>query len=306
MKEEVEELKDDFEEIKEMQKTQELKKIQEDKIVEDNKVEEKEKKCHPMFVTFLIIILMIAFTGMGFLGGVYYYKNSLNKQNDGVEKSDKKEKKEEEKIIELTEEEKKSIDTIVYDLNYYFSDFYSKGISSVPNQNLLFFALKKIGFNSTISKDEVENIIKTYFGDGIHVDHESIKCSFASHEPLYYYENGVYTENENHGGHGGGNIGGSDSELNYIFGTKKGNNITVKYKIAYHNKCSDVCVTYELYDYYNGKATLLYSTEKPDGGIEPLKYTDEIYESIKDKLHVTTFTFVFEDNNYHLKAVTIE
>ena len=37
-----------------------------------------------------------------------------------------------------------------------------------------------------------------------------------------------------------------------------------------------------------------------------LPYSKEIYESIKDKLHITKFTFELSDNNYHLKNVELE
>lgn len=89
----VENFEDDFNDIKEMQKTQELKKIS----LEDEKKEEvKEKKNHPMFVSILIILLLCAFTCMGFFGGIYYYKNSIEKEKISAISNNSKHEKENE------------------------------------------------------------------------------------------------------------------------------------------------------------------------------------------------------------------
>ena len=262
---------------------------------------------YPVCVIILMITLIILFSCASFAGGMYYYENYLNdksKEKTTIEKKDPK--KEIEESNELTEQEKQALDGIVRELNINFANYYNKNLTSIPNQNLLFFALKKIGFNNTISKEEIESIIRKYFGETIKVSHESIKCNIANHEPLYNYENGIYTMNENHGGHGGSYNGGANSELNFISGSKKGNTITVDYKIAYYNTCADTCVLYALYDMVGEEKTLLYSTEKNDKTIEPLIYTDDIYRSIKDKLHITKFTFEISDEEYHLKSVNIE
>ena len=175
--EEVEELKDDFEEIKEMQKTQELKKIQEEKIVEEKKVEEKEKRCHPMFVTFLIIILMIAFTGMGFFGGVYYYKNSLNKKSDEVEKKDKKAEDSEWK--DLGTDISKVKDIYEHISSYIYKINRVNGGNSFQQYELLSYSLKNINVKEMplvgtdeggqsiyfVSKDAIDEKLKGVFLD---------------------------------------------------------------------------------------------------------------------------------------------
>ena len=279
--------------------------MEEKKKKEEN--EAKSKKNNPVCVIILMVTLIVLFSCVAFAGGMYYYENYLNDKREEKTTIEKKDsKKETEEATELTEQEKQALDGIVSELNINFANYYNRNLTSIPNQNLLFFALKKIGFNKTISKEEIESIIRKYFGETIKVNHEPIKCNIANHEPLYNYENGTYTMNENHGGHGGSYNGGADSELNFISGSKKGNTITVDYKIAYYNHCADTCVLYALYDMVGEEKTLLYSTEKNNGAIEPLIYTDDIYSSIKDKLHITKFTFEISDEEYHLKSVSIE
>ena len=102
MEEEKKQLEDDFNEIRDMQRTQELKKIEEEKIQEVKRDEVKEKKNHPMFVSILVILLLGVFTCMGFFGGIYYHKNSIEnksssseKKKDENQKIDEKETKEE-------------------------------------------------------------------------------------------------------------------------------------------------------------------------------------------------------------------
>ena len=309
----IENLEDDFSDIKEMQKTQELRKIEEEKIQEDKRDEVKGKKNHPMFVSILVILLLCAFACMGFFGGIYYYKNSINKETvDDTSKNDKNEKEiendftnhqdKEESSVELSDQQKEEIKKNVYDLGLYFADYYEKGISSISNQDLLYFALKTIGFKETISKDEIESIIYKYFGDNLKVSHEAIKCSISNHEPLYYYEEEMYKMNENHGGHGGGK-GGYTSYPGFVSGEMKGNTITVKYKIAYYNSCGDVCPSYQLYDAPTNQKNPLYESVNSNGGIVPFSCDEKIFDTIKDKLPVTTFIF---DNEYHLKQVSVQ
>ena len=70
--------------------------------------------------------------------------------------------------------------------------------------------------------------------------------------------------------------------------------------------CSDTCgpATY-LYGNYNdmiNKTNAVYGNDQDD----IMEYTDNMYNSIKDKLPVTTYTFKVEDDgNYYLEKVSI-
>ena len=149
--------------------------------MEDIKNVEKKKNNYSIIKVCLIIILMITFAGIGFIGGTYYYQNSQKNKTTNKEKENNSTKTKEEKEVELSEEEIKSLDSIILELNEYFSNYYDQNITSIPNQNLLIFALKKIGFNNTISKDEIESVLKKYFGENVKVIHEPIKCNISEH-----------------------------------------------------------------------------------------------------------------------------
>ena len=259
--EKVEELKDDFEEIKEMQKTQELKKIQEDKIVEDNKVEEKEKKCHPMFVTFLIIILMIAFTGMGFFGGVYYYKNSLNKKSDEVEKSDKKD--EDSSNIEdkveyldvLSEEVVELLAKIVRSsgCKNYYGFFTDKKIAPNDLKNedraSIVFGNLKVNSKNSYTKMEVEEMYKKLFGNDVTISH-SLDDELFYQCPKYEYDSikEIYSKTEIGCGCESGPGHYTSAQISKAIKTNNGYELDVRVLFGDGGECyADYARTKELY-----------------------------------------------------------
>ena len=317
MKEEVKELKDDFEEIKEMQKTQELKKIQEDKIVEDNKVEEKEKKCHPLFVTFLIIILMIAFTGMGFFGGVYYYKNSLNKKSAEVEKENKKKGDE---VIELDE---KKVNSIIEDLNniekhfggYYSSD-YPFDVNNLSNQQILETAIYMLNMdmnkrNESYAKELVENKIVSVFGHDIKYNHENYNCSLNHGETkdntLYLYENDKYIYNSEHPGHGGKAYNRNKSYFQKAYKNETEGTLDIQVKVLYAGSCEICGPSFNLYK--NSKDSVEYVGGLYSNAIQHDLVDSDFdngYNEFKNQLPITTFHFEKDSaGNYGLKTITV-
>ena len=177
MKEEKrEDFEDNFQEIKEMQKTQELKKIEMEKEEVKEERKDSEKKGHPVFVTFLIILLLGVFTCMGFFGGTIYYKNSLEKDKREDKNSNTKSTTDKE-WKDLGADLSKIKD--VYDklLNYTYKTNRLNGRDSFYEYDLLSLALVGINVQEAplvgadgggqsiyfISKESIENEIKKLF-----------------------------------------------------------------------------------------------------------------------------------------------
>ena len=157
------------------------------------------KKSHKGLIVLVILLILVI---LGLVGYICYDKGLIfQKQEDvssDVEKEDTK---------KVSSSELEEIRGIVQELSNNFAKYYPlSDLSKIDNQELLLFAIRKIGLNEEIKKDEIESEIEKYFGDSIKVKHEDIDCpskSDSHDEELYFYEDGVYKMNENHGGHGG-------------------------------------------------------------------------------------------------------
>ena len=148
-----EDFEDNFQEIKEMQKTQELKKIEMEKEEVKEERKDSEKKGHPVFVTFLIILLLAVFTCMGFFGGVYYYKNSLEKNKNNKSKASNSEE-----IINVINKINTFIDIATYSdsMGYNLSsDFYSGKKELSFEDKLLMTYIKTVHIDSKTTKETV-------------------------------------------------------------------------------------------------------------------------------------------------------
>lgn len=251
----------------------------------------------------IIIVVVLVLVIVGLIGYIVIDKNNkpIEEPNTNNTNSTKKPEVKEE---ELTKSEQARLDEIVEKLNDGFAKYYPiTDVSTIPNQDLLRLGsdgLYDWNANNTFTSTQVEENVKKYFGNSVTVKHEGIKCLLACEEPLFSYDgNGTYSYNTNHPGHGGG---GSRSAYElYESGTKKGNIITVNYKVIYTNDLGDIGMVEELYAKYND-TTPLYKIPDP----ENFNITNEIVFQYKDQLPTTTYTFeVADDGVYSIKTVSI-
>ena len=285
--------------------------------------EKNKNKISPLAL--FIIIAGILMIGMcGFICYSLKDTGSMNtKRNNNRNNTIVKEKESEEQPSTNNEEESNSTkektsqiedenlssEKKVEEIATYFGSYFPlENVNTINNQNLLFFALQhhKGGWQDTIPKEELEDVIKEYFGNKVKLIHENIECPSPSDErPLYLYDgNGTYKTNPEHGGHGGDGV--KFAYVHYLSEQKNANIVEVNYKIAYSNNCPDTCITYAYYASYNAETPVVSNT-KTDGAVDILEFTDELYESIKDKLPVTTFTYEIDENGtYNLIKIAVK
>ena len=140
----------------------------------------------------------------------------------------------------------------------------------------------------------------------IKIKHEDIECPTSDEEPLYLYEDGGYTSNPNHFGHG--MTQKPQAALFYVSGEKDGNLITANYKILYSNTCGDTCFLDSYYKSYDdsikGINAVLEGDEDSEDG-PGVNLTEDLYKTVEVRVPVTTFKIEKNDNGYTLKSVEI-
>ena len=106
--------------------------------------------------------------------------------------------------------------------------------------------------------------------------------------------------------HGHGGAGIYPAEIYYLDGQKKDEVYTVRVNVLYGDYCYGTCGPVTGYyksaiDSRNGENPVL-------GGFgDYYEITEKEYQSVKDNLPVTTFTFIRDkDGNYGLESVTVE
>ena len=261
----------------------------------------------------VIVLLLLVILG----GAVYFcYDKGIifNKKDSSETKEEKKKenKKEKNSVRELTAEEKdKFKERIVTVTNNFDMSFPIEDVTKISNQELLSFASTMImtsGERKTeFSSEEVEKVLTKYFGTNVKVTHENILCSLDK-VPFYDYDsqNKKYTFHENHPGHGGN---GSVQGYYYFVDGK----VTDEKKIVINSHI--------IYGIYKGDTwgpqNSYYKSAKESQNGEPIigkrdsdeniELTDELYNSVKDKLPTTTYTFEKDkDGNYNLVSIQVK
>ncbi len=282
---------------------------QEPQIIKSIPVEKstKEKKSNPFIIILLVLVIV------GLLGYIAYDKGVFNKfMNQKTEKEtnhkekEEEKKKEEEKVVELLAEEIAEWDKKINTLTTYFANYYKdNNITSIDNQQLLNYGIRTAMKDNIATKEDVEKAIKDLFGNSIVPKHENVKCFVASHPDVYLFESDAYQYNNNHPGHGGSEFYRYNI-VKYQSSEKTNTTLKLNYKILYYNECKDTCLLGELYARLDDTEPLV-SFKQADGSYrDDAKLTDELYENIKDKVPVTTFTYeIDKEGNYNLKSVEI-
>ena len=240
----------------------------------------KKKKIKFNFINLIVIILIIV-SCLLIINGVYNIFKG--KGNTGKEESSKVKKIER---FDLTEEESKKYDDIVRVLSNNFAKYYESGFDKIPNQELLYFALEKNNFKENISKKEVEDVIKKYFGSSKSVTHEDLKC-LDDEEILYTLKGNNYEKNTTHSIH-------TDLQKDrayplHMSGSNKKGIIMEYYYVLFNDECSDTC---PLYGTVNKHGEALLNIEALDGVPNDEKvYTVDNTNEVDERLPVTVFKF---------------
>ncbi len=256
----------------------------------------------------LILLLLLVLAAGGFavwyfvLGGNGAKKEEPKKEEE--QKEEKSEEKEEEKPVELTQTEIDSITDKVKNVSDYFAPFYEKNLTGIDNQRILIFAIKTPESKDTFTKEEIEERVYNYLGKMVTINHEDWKSALDNHESIFVYSDGVYTRNPNHGGHGGLGFNIAYAKPTYVSGEKKGNKVTVDYKILYTLSCADTCSGSNFYISPTEQTTPLITYQEGSDGTGGVKAG--AYEKYKDQIPVTEFTFEEENGNFILTGVSIK
>lgn len=250
-------------------------------------MEEKKKSKAPLIV--LIVLLFLFAVAGSSLGGYLFGKNDANKENKEAKEIVEKELKESDVKDFL-----KRIDGMNSSLctSYPISD-----INSIPTQQILSIGLGDIFGTYSISSDYIENHIKYILGDNVNIKHEDYLCNLDN-IAFYKYNNGFYSYNSEHPGHGAG--GG------YIVNT-----FFKSAKIQDDTVIIDTNLLYEVSTDISGPTTSYFDGASTDAKkvlseIERDNLKSE-YEKIKDTLPTTTFTFKRSElGGFNLESVVIK
>lgn len=207
----------------------------------------------------------------------------------------------------------------IYDALPYF--YFELGKEEITNQDLLYFALKQIGYKDSFSLAEVEKVISSYFDYSI--TPEPIACRKSFHletEYLYTYDatSKKFIANEKHGGHGAGHTMPYGIYNRFVsLKEKKEDTKELEYPVyelvvyrAYSSLAEDTGIGEEAYyssyeDAYNEK-NALFKIEYDDDFEVKTDVLKELDNIDSKKLSKETFTFVKKDNLYLLSKYEAE
>ena len=258
----------------------------------DEYVEEDRPKSTGKTVTIVILLLMLlgALSYIGYFDIYIPYYEEPNK----VTIEDEEDEEREMYVSEVVKMQDKLNDYL------YFANNFDKGnVDEISNQELLLFALHKIGeFKEEIPKEEIEDIVETYFGSNVKLEHEDILC-VVENIALYNFKDDKYVLNESHPGHGGSSYTGGDVHIISGDVDLKNKEYIIKGRILY---------TLEGLTGINVDTRFYKSVEDIESN-NPIINNDlepKTYDDVSSFLPVTTFKFTKKGNEYYLKSVNID
>ena len=269
-------------------------------------MEDKKKKNKGFIIVIVILtILVIA------LGSYIIYDKVISNKTDTTEENLNNNDEDENKLENITEDDIKNFSNQIDDYNTYLTDYYPiNDINNLNSDIILEFASKMVekkDYNTSFTKKEMDNIINKYFGSDYSYTLKDINC-FLGDGILYKYDTATETYNF-YGEHPHGGEGFYRSKYYFLDGTydKETNEYIINTKVLYASYAGD---TYGPIDYYfsNGSdaknnENSIYTVDEKDSENDTY---NQAYNEIKDKLPITTYTFVKDNNdNYALKSVII-
>ena len=252
----------------------------------------------------MIVVLVLVVLG---LGGYIVYDNFLSEKDEEV--VEEKEEKEESEVRELSASE---VEEYIEKAEIYnrllYKHFLIKSEEEISNDAALFFAYVVLSIKQKdVTAENVSNVLVDYFGEKHGYKLDNIKCLGMDEEDIYVYdkENNIYVLGD-HGGHGGLSI--VSSNIRYVSSKVEGNKVTLVTKVLYERACGDTCGPTNAYyssvdGSYNDDEPVLGDASKD----EELVLTDELFDSVSDKLPTTTYNFIVEESgNFYLDRVSID
>lgn len=250
----------------------------------------------------VIIILIIALLGTS--SYIVYEKVLVPKSQEKLEKPKKESEKTPEARV-IKNQEKETLLAQITAYSTYFADNYPL-TQPLPNQKALYFALMELNTKTNdFMESDLEKILEKYFGKDHPYYHEDIKCPIDN-EALYIYNSAKrnYTYQDIHW-HGGSTI--FRPTVFFVDGkVLDEKTYEVKTNILYAPNAGD---TTGPRDRYYSKVMFEDTTVNMVLGPYDSDHeiTNEEYQSIKNNLPMTIFTFKKDDfGNYGLKSVTLE
>lgn len=270
--------------------------------------EKKNKSSGKTIVIVILIIIVIALVGFILYDKKIIKLDFLSKKATNTEVANTTKETEKTEDIDASTKE-----TLVNQISKYTDsfefDYPISKISAISNQKLLVFGFELIDnsskYESGFTAAELNAVLVKYFGQDIKYTDEDIVCPVCG-KTWFNYDatNKKYTVNSEHGGHGG--AGMASHYDYYLSGTYTGDTYTVKMNIVYGDYYSDTTGPSEAYyasaNDAKNKTNSIYVPSDPN-----VEFSETEYNSIKDKLNVTTFTFVKDSaGNYGLESVIIK
>lgn len=263
-------------------------------------MEEKKKSNKGLII--IIIILVIALLAAS---GYIIYDKVIKKEEVTEENKTQEEEQEQQPVTRNIAEEEQTIllDQITAYTTYFADSYPLSEKSSFNNQDVLYFASMQLENRfSDFMESDLEKVLEKYFGKDHPYVHEDIDC-FAGDGVLYKYDSAKRTyEYEDMHAHGGKTI--YRSTVFFVEGKSEDDTTyKIQTQILYTTSAGD---TVGPRDRYYSSANQEYDDYILGPYGEDHEVTEEEYQSIKNKIPITTFTFEKdEDNNYGLKSVTI-
>ena len=268
-------------------------------------MEEKKKSNKGLII--IIIILVIALLATS---GYIIYDKVIKKEEVTEENKTQEEEQEQQPVTRnITEEEQTILLDQMTAYTTYFADSYPiTEETPLDNWEALTFATTQLQTTfSDFMESDLEKVLEQYFGKNHPYIHEDINC-FAGDGVLYKYDSAkrTYTYQDMHA-HGGRTTFRPNGYI--LEGTVEDDTTyEVTTQILYANNAGDTTGPRERY-YITANRNPT-AEEYEDCILGPYgvehEVTEEEYQSIKDQIPITTFTFEKdEDNNYGLKSVTI-
>lgn len=273
----------------------------------------KEEKKSKIFIVVIILIVVI----LGLVGYIAYDKlapkedNKIEEKDKTKKEESKKEEPKKEETRELSATEKEKFEEIIENINPYFSQYYpiTNAKNIINNDELLSFALIKLGYDKqTFTGNDVDKIIKENFGNSVSVTNKDIICAIDN-EPFYTYNatSNTYTKAAYNHGHGGQ---GFMLVKNYFESSniKDEKTVTINTKVLYLGYVSSTWgPSYEVFKTYSDAEKRTNQVYQKNENEEPIEFNDSFYQSIKDKLPTTTYTFEKNDEGYYdLVSISIK
>ena len=266
--------------------------------------EVKSKKTNKGLIVIIIILILLV---LGLVGYICYDKGLIFKSKSVVQEEERTTEKEEISTTrDLTEEEKKEFEDIITRINPYFSQYYPVNNLSamVDNQELLLFVTRQLGFSrESFTASEVEEIVKKYFGNTLKVNHENILCSIDK-EPYYIYDSSTSTYTKapmDLYSHGHDGLGYMSVIYSFVSGkVKDEKTVEINSHLLYEgyrgSTWGPTTAYYSNYSDCKNYTNPVYEAENKD---EDIEFTDQLYQSIKDKFPITTYTFEKNSEGYY-------